>query len=171
MNISVYAKRRSLKKFLSVLVVLLILSCKNDEPQYVYVVDKQLVTDAGAEKPNVKSSTEYIAIAHSDALGSAISNKLLSDLKNIYIAFGDKGVTENVIIKNFLAAPQTEVPNQVEMRADIDAFIVQAYRQIFNRPPTGYEAWYLKSLIEENDTLQPKVIYYALMTSNEYRQF
>lgn len=151
--------------------VFVLTACKDHEPEYVYTINKQTITDVSADKPNVKSSTEYISIAHSDVLGSAISNRLLSDLKNIYIAIGDKGVAENLIVKNFLAKPQAQIPNQVEMRADVEAFINNAYRQTLNRNPNDYEVWYLKTLIEENDTLQPKVIYYALMTSNEYRQF
>jgi hypothetical protein len=31
--------------------------------------------------------------------------------------------------------------------------------------------WFLKDCIEKDSNVSPEVIYYALMTSNEYRQF
>lgn len=146
-------------------------SCSKDEPQYVYEVQEVSVDQAGAEKPNVKTSTEYISIAYSDAFGSNISNNLLNDLKKIYIAFGDVGVTEDLIIRNFLNGSGVELPTTEEMNSDINEFVVNAYKKVYNRFPNEYEQWFLENLITEEDNVTPEVVYYALMTSNEYRQY
>lgn len=145
--------------------------CKKDEPQYVYKVEDVKISEVGAEKPNVKTSTEYISIAYSDAFGKAISSKLLAKLKTIYISFGDKEVVEDLIVKNFMNDSGIDVPTEQVMNADVNAFVRKAYNQIFNREPSAYEQWFLKDFIETNNDVTPVIVYYALMTSNECRQF
>lgn len=168
MNMLGYSK----SMFVLLLIVSMCLSsCTKDDPQYIYSVQELTIDQAGAEKPNVKSSTEYISIAYSDAYGSNISNNLLNDLKQIYIAFGDVGVTEDLIIRNFLNGASVELPTLQEMNDDVNQFVVDAYKKVYNRFPNEYEQWFLGKLIVEDEDVTPEVIYYALMTSNEYRQY
>lgn len=154
-----------------ILSVLVLFSCKKEGKEYVYQVDKVNVSQAGAEKPNVKTSTEYISIAYSDVFGSNIPTNRLDDLKQIYIAFGDVGVTEDLIIRNFIADPAANIPSIVEMNANPSQFVINAYKKVFNREPSEYELWFMTDYISKDASVTPEVIYYALMTSNEYRQF
>lgn len=150
---------------------LLFTSCKKEEKEYVYQVTDVVVAQAGAEKPNVKTSTEYISIAYSDAFGANIPTSKLDALKTIYITFGDVGVTEDLIIRNFLADGAADVPSQSEMEADVDQFVIDAYKRIYNRVPSEYELWFVKDCIQKDSNISPFVVYYSLMTSNEYRQY
>ncbi len=162
------------KKYLFVFGVttgLFLTSCKKDEKEYVYQVTDVEVAQAGAEKPNVKTSTEYISIAYSDAFGSTIATSKLDALKTIYITFGDVGVTEDLIIRNFLADDDAEIPTRVEMEDDVDLFVTNAYKKIYNRVPSEYELWFMKDCIQKDSNISPSVVYYSLMTSNEYRQY
>ena len=40
----------------------------------------------------------------------------------------------------------------------------------FNRTPNAFEKWYL-SIIQNNKDVSGEMVYYGLMTSNEYRYY
>ena len=160
-----------LRNILPVLLLVLINSCSKDDTKHVYKVDDVEITQPGAKKPNVKTSTEYISIAYSDVYGTTISTDLLNDLKKNYIAFGDVGVTEDLIIRNFLNNPAALIPSVTDMNNDITQFVIDAYKKVYNRTPNDYEQWFLTDLIQNNSNVTPAVVYYSLMTSNEYRQY
>jgi hypothetical protein len=64
-----------------------------------------------------------------------------------------------------------QIPADAAMRADIPVFVEQTYLRLFNRKPNEFEAWKMKDLIEKNADISPKMIYYSMMTSNEYRYY
>ena len=159
-------------KIVSLLLITTVLfACSKDEKDYVYQIDDVEISQAGAEKPNVKTSTEYISIAYADVFGSNVPTNLLEDLKKIYDSFGDKGVAENLIIKNFLNDNSVQIPTNQEMEANVSLFVTNTYKKVINRSPNESELWFLKDFIEKDVNVSPEVIYYALMPSNEYRQF
>lgn len=164
----VYKNNKSISLLL---IIIVLLACSKDEKEYVYQIDEVEISQAGAEKPNVKTSTEYISIAYADVFGSNVPTNLLEDLKKIYESFGDKGVAEDLIIKNFLNDNSVQIPTNQEMEENISLFVTNAYKKVFNRAPNEAELWFLKDCIEKDSNISPEVVYYALMTSNEYRQF
>ena len=146
-------------------------ACKDEEKKYVYQVQEVYVDSPGADKPNVKASTEYISIAYADVFGKSISSELLSELTTSYVSFGDVSVIEDLIIRNFLAHPDAKIPSNSTMRADIELFVKDCYNQFYGREPNAQEVWYFKDKISSNSGLTPDVVYYIFLTSNEYRQF
>jgi hypothetical protein len=159
-------------KYLTITLVFLIsFSCKKTENKTVYQVQEVFVNQPGADKPNVKKSTEYISIAYSDLFQKSIPTELLDELTESYIAFADVTVIEDLIIRNFLNDVTVIVPTDDDMRDDLTSFVKECYNQFYGREPSGQEAWYLTKLIEDNSGLTPDVIYYSFLTSNEYRQF
>lgn len=151
--------------------VLLLLSNCTKEVKHVYQVQEVHIEQPGADKQSVKSSTEYISIAYSDIFGKAISNSLLQQLTKTYISFGDVSVVEDLIIRNFLNDEAAKIPSNSEMRSDIPEFIKNAFKQLYSRDANEQEIWYFNKLITEDTSVTPDVVYYALLTSNEYRQF
>ncbi len=147
---------------------LLVSSCKKKE-EYVYAVNDETVSEAGVQKPNVKSNTEFISIAHTDVMGTTVSSSNLNELKTQYTAFGDKGVTEDLIIRNFLNKPGNTIPTSIG--SDKKLFITNAYKKIYNRMPNEYEIYFLNDLLTKNSAITAEMFYYSLLTSNEYRQF
>jgi hypothetical protein len=137
----------------------------------VYQVQEVFVDQPGADKPNVKKSTEYISIAYSDLFQKTISSGLLAELTESYVAFADVTIIEDLIIRNFLNDSEVIIPTEASMRADVPAFVKTCYNQFYGREASGQEAWFLQQLIEDNTGLTPDVIYYSFLTSNEYRQF
>jgi hypothetical protein len=135
----------------------------------VYEVNDETISAAGVQKPNVKSNTEFISIAHTDVMGTTVSAGNLNELKTQYLAFGDKGVVEDLIIRNFMNKSGNTIPTSIG--ADKKAFITNAYKKVYNRVPNEYEIFYLTDLLNKNSSITAEMFYYSLMTSNEYRQF
>lgn len=161
-----------LKKHASLLLLaaLAIVGCQK-EKDIIYEVNDVNVSNPDGNKDNVKSLTEFISIAYTDLFGENISQAQLQTLAVPYAGFGDLKLIEDLIIKNFLNEPTVELPSSVEMRADVDAFVFESYQKLFNRDPNEFELWYVSNLIDENQDATPELVYYSLMTSNEYRYY
>lgn len=143
----------------------------NKEEKYVYQLEEVVVQQVGAEKENVKKSTEYIAIAYSDIYGKTIPTALLDDLKEAYVSFGDVTVIEDLIVRNFLNDAAANIPSNTEMRSDVEGFVENCFLQFYGREAGAQEKWFFKKKIDENADLTPEIIYYSFLTSNEYKQF
>ena len=135
----------------------------------MYDVNTETISEAGVLKPNVKSNTEFISIAYTDVMGATISSSNLDQLKVQYISFGDKGVVEDLIIRNYLTKSGNQIPTSID--TDKKVFVTNAYKKIFNRVPNEYEIFYLSDLLSKDPNITAEMFYYSLMTSNEYRQF
>ncbi len=143
-------------------------SCEK-KTEYVYAVNTETISEPGVKKPNLKSNTEFISITYTDVFGTTIPNSQLSKLQTGYLAFGDKGILEDLIIRNFLNNNAKKLPATIG--SDVKGFIMEAYKKVYNRMPNEYEVFYLQDLILKNPAMTAELFYYALMTSNEYRQF
>ena len=148
--------------------MLFVFSCKKKQ-EYVYDVNDETISAAGVQKPNVKSNTEFISIAYTDVMGTTVSAGNLNELKTQYLAFGDKGVVEDLIIRNFMNKSGNTIPTSIG--TDKKAFVTNAYKKVYNRVPNEYEIYYLTDLLNKNSSITAEMFYYSLMTSNEYRQF
>lgn len=159
------------KKLMGVLGVAVILTSCAKEKVYVYQVNDIDIAQPGVQKPNVKTNTQYISIAYTDVFGSTISQAELSDLEQAYLSFADKTVIEDLIIRNFLNESGGTLPSESDMLDDVSSFVTTAYNRIYNRQPSEYELYYHVKEINESTTVSPELFYYALLTSNEYRQY
>jgi hypothetical protein len=164
-----YNMKKLLKySLLLVSVTLLFTACKKE---YLFGVDDVDVVQNSASKNNVKTTTEFVSIAYSDIYGSTIPQVYLTKLSLAYLAFGDKKLVEDIIIKNMLAAPGVQLPTQQAMLADVDLFVNNTYKKFYNREPGEFELWKMKQLIQADQTITPELIYYAFLTSDEYRYY
>jgi hypothetical protein len=161
------------KTFAVVLAVLVFTSsCKKEAPTtYIYGVNGVGVTQDGVSKPNVKSTIEFISIAYSDLFGNTINQATLTDLATAYVSFADRKLIEDMIIRNFLNAQGVDIPTLTEMNADVPAFIINSYKKFYNREPNEFELWQMENLIASDAAITPELVYYAFMTSNEYRYY
>ena len=137
--------------------------------EYIYELEPVQVVQSGSEKPNRKNSVEFISIAYADVFSSSISQAELNKLSVAHRSFGDKELIEDELIKNFLNEPTANVPSKAEMLADVDQFIKDSYLRFYNREPSNYELWFLNKTISENTDINPELIYYSMMTAEEYR--
>lgn len=147
-----------------------ITSCKKDT-DFIYGVTDVDIHKPDANKPNVKSTFTFISIAYSDLFGTTISQTQLVELQTAYAAFGDLRMVEQMIIKNFLNDPGIDIPTQTQMNANRTQFIKDSYVKFFNRLPNEFELWHLENEIAGDNTITPELIYFSMMTSNEYRYY
>lgn len=152
------------------LFTLLASSC-NKEKRYIYQVQEQELYQNSNEKQTLKSTTQFISIAYSDLFGTSITNDELNKFDVALQAFGDKGVLQDMIVKSLINRSGVQVVTANAMRADIPAFIEGAYLRFYNRKPNEFEAWKMKDMIEKNADVTPVMVYYSLMTSEEYRYY
>ncbi len=150
---------------------LLLLAGCNREKRYIYEVEQQELYQNASEKRNLKSTTQFISIAYNDLFGSSITTEELNKFDITLQAFGDKAVLQDMIVKSLINRGGVQIVDNNTMRADVASFSENAYLRFFNRKPTEFEAWKLKDLIEKNADITPKMVYYSLMTSDEYRYY
>ncbi|MEM6347293.1 MAG: hypothetical protein AAF927_25610 [Bacteroidota bacterium] len=151
--------------------LLMMISCQGGQDVYLYEVNELEVSGTNLEKSNLKTDLEFLSLAYSDLFGTTISENALNQLVNSYNAVGDKQLIADYIILNMLEAPGASIPSDQEMRADVDAFIKDTYKKFFVREPSEYERWYLQQLIEQDTEISPEQMYYAFLTSDEYRYY
>lgn len=145
-------------------------SCKK-EIEYIYEVNDVQVRQDATGKGILKSTIEFLSIAYSDIYGNTISQNQLNRLSLLYLAFGDKKLLEDLLIKNMINRPEALLPSNQTMRADVDLFVVNAYQKLYNRAPNELEVFTLKKNINENAQMTSVMVYYAMMTSDEYRYY
>lgn len=145
-------------------------SCKK-ETIFVYGVEDVDVRRSGGNKQNLKNEIEFISIAYNDIFGSSPNQTILSRLSVIYLAFGDKKLLEDLIIKNMLNNPSAQIPTDAQMRADVEQFVREVYLRLYNRAPDEFELWKLKDFINSDPNLTVQQVYYAMMTADEYRYY
>lgn len=150
--------------------VLIQIGCKK-ETRYIYEVEQQELYQNASEKKTLKSTTQFIAISYNDLFGSSITNSELNKFDIALQAIGDKGIIQDMVIKSLINRSGVQIVTDVAMRADIATFVDVTYLRFFNRKPTEFEVWKLKDLIEKNADITPGMVYYSLMTSDEYRYY
>lgn len=163
--------RTHVRLVIGALLVLAVVSGCQKEKNIIYDVNDVNVDRPEGNKDYVKSLAEFISIAYTDLFGQNITQAQLQTLAVPYAGFGDLKLIEDMIIKNFLKEPNVIVPTNTEMRANVDQFVMDSYQKFFNRNPNEFELWHMGNLINENPDITPELVYYAIMTSNEYRYY
>ena len=160
-----------MKKVIFIFSILLLFSCKK-EKNVTYQLNDVTIENNLANKDHLKSTTEFISIAYSDIFGTVISTNKLADLTRIYKAFGDKKLIEQMVIKNFLNEPSIQIP-QIDRSSisTINSFVQNVYTKLYNRTPDEYELWFVADMITKDNDLTSELIYFSLMTANEYRYY
>lgn len=157
---------------------LIILSCFvfffscHKEKNVIYELEDVIIEQNSSDKDHLKTTTEFISIAYSDIFGTVISTDKLSDLSTMYVAFGDKKLMEEIVIKNFLNEPSNLIPEiDRSSHQTIQEFVNSTYNKLFDRSPDEYELWHVTEFILNDNEINSELIYFSLMTSNEYRYY
>lgn len=157
-----------MKTIILLIAITFFFSC-TEEKKYQYEVNPVGVANGGGIKSNQKSTTEFISIAYADLYGTVIPQTKLVNLSVAYNSFGDLKVIEQRIIANFLNDTTIHLPTVPAISGDTTLFIVNAYKKFYNRDPNAFEKFKWLDLIRSNSSATPTTIYFALMTSDEYR--
>lgn len=155
----------------AILIVLLFVAGCSKEKRYIYQVQEQELYQSAAQKQYLKTTDQFISIAYTHLYGVSITNNQLNQYNVALMAMGDKATIQDMIIKSLINKSGVQIPGDAAMRTDVPAFVEQTYLRLLNRKPNEFEAWKLKDLIEKNADVTPKMIYYSMMTGNEYRYY
>lgn len=155
----------------AILIVLLFAAGCSKEKRYIYQVQEQELYQSAAQKQYLKTTDQFISIAYTHLYGVSITNNQLNQYNVALMALGDKATIQDMIIKSLINKSGVQIPGDAAMRIDVPAFVEQTYLRLLNRKPNEFESWKLKDLIEKNADVTPKMIYYSMMTSNEYRYY
>ena len=160
-----------MKQLIFILSILILFSCKKEKKVSYHINDVDITQNA-VVKDHLKSTTEFISIAYSDIFGTVITTNKLTELSTMYKAFGDKKLIEEMVIKNFLNEPTIQIP-QIDRTSEntIQNFVTDSYKKLFNRTPDEYELWFVTESIVKDSDLTAELVYFSLMTANEYRYY
>ena len=157
--------------FISLAVLLLLAAACKKDTQYQYQVQNQQLYQNSGQKTNLKTTNQFISIAYNDLYNASITTSQLGNLNVCLEALGDQATMEDMIVKNLLSQATSQIPDSTSMRANIPVFVTQTYLRLYNRQPTAEEAWKMQELIQQNAGINPQIIYYSMMTGNEYRYY
>lgn len=155
----------------SAIVLLFLLQGCSKEKRYVYEVEPQQLYENAAQKQYLKTTDQFISIAYTHLFSVSITNNQLTQYNVALMSLGDKATIQDMIIKSLINKPGVQIPTNAVMRADIPVFVEQTYLRLLNRRPNEFETWKMKDLIEKNVDISPVMVYYSIMTSNEYRYY
>ena len=162
-----------MKKAIFLFSILILFSCKKEKQ--VFQLNNVNIEQNTVSKDHLKSTTEFISIAYFHIFETVISAPDLSALSTMYSSFGDKRLIEEMMIKNFLNDTHDLYDEEIEIlpidRDSLNNFVSEAYKKLYNRTPDEYELWFITDMIEKNSDLTAEIIYFSLMTANEYRYY
>lgn len=153
------------------LIALTFTACKRD-PSYIFEVDDVAVTQSAGEKNRLKTDIEFVSIAYADIFGASIPQNDLEEIVTTYKSFGDKSLVIEMIIRKFVDDGGSNIQSiNRSSTENIELFVSETYKKLYNREPDAYEKWYLSDLISNENDIDAEIVYYALMTANEYRYY
>lgn len=167
------------KIYLLFILLLPLISCKKEitvnkeqiVDNTIYELNPQVVYQSSSEKTKQKTSEQFLSILYANLFQTAIPQDDLIELSELRRSNGDKAAIDELIINSFINDANVIIPNNTEMRADIDAFVIATYVRFYLRKPTAYEAYYLKNEIESDTDLTPRLVYTTFALSNEYKYY
>lgn len=161
--------RKSL--YILLLIALTLTACKRD-PSYIFEVNDVAVTASAGEKNRLKTDIEFVSIAHADIFGSSISSNDLENIVTTYKSFGDKSLVIEMIIRKFIDDGGNNIAViDKTSNTSIESFVIDTYKKLYNREPDAFEKWYLSDLIANDDVINAEIVYFSMMTANEYRYY
>ena len=156
-----------------IVVSIFLLGCKKEiqhtvYDNVIYEVNPVAVYASNAEKTKQKSAEQFASILCSNLTNKTLSGDALNNLSELMLSMGDKGLTNQMLLENFLGSPLISIPSNDEMRSNIDQFVTETYLKFFLRNPTEYEKYYFRDLISNDTSVTVEMIYSAFAQSNEY---
>ena len=126
---------------LLLMTILVLSSCKKETKvvnetvvdNYIYEVDQVAVYQDNIEKTRQKTPEAFLSGVYANLFQMPIESNTLSDLTQIREATGDKQMADELFLNTFINDGGAVIPTDVQMRADLDAFIQATYLRFFLR--------------------------------------
>ena len=153
------------------LMAIALTACKQD-PSSIFEVEDVTVSLNEGEKNRLKTDIEFVSIAYTDIFSTNISQNNLEEIITTYKSLGDKSLVIEMIVRKFIYDGGSNIQNiDRSSSTSIDSFVTDVYKKLYNRTPDAYELWYLTDVIQKDQDINASLIYYSMMTANEYRYY
>ncbi len=158
-----------MKKILFILISFLLLSsCVKDD---VYELNEVQANSYNANKNKLKSSNQFISILHANLFQKALSANELVEISRCIESIGDKEVSHEIVLSNFMNKEGVIIPSDSLMRDDLNVFIEESYKRFFVRDITEAEREFFISFFESHPNVSAEMVYMAFSLSNEYQYY
>ena len=159
-------------RYITYILILIIFSACKTDPSYIFEVNDVAVSASTGDKNRLKTDIEFVSIAHTDIFGSNISSNDLENIVTTYKSFGDKSLIIEMIIRKFIDDGGSNITTiDKSSNVSIESFVINTYKKLYNREPDAFEKWYLSDLIANDDVINAEIVYFSMMTANEYRYY
>jgi len=145
----------------------ILIGCTKEKSTQYKIVD-QTANDININKSKPKTEGKYISILYANLFQNALPiNKLVATI-NVIQSVGDRAIVYEVILSNYMNTSGTKMPTNVEMRADLDKFIIETYLRFYLRYPSELEKSYFRNYISSDPNIKPELVYISFAASDEY---
>jgi hypothetical protein len=134
-------------------------------------VDPQVIYEDKAKKTKRKNDAEYISILYTNLYQTAISPNQLYKTQNIIFSIGDHNVASELVLSNYFNTSTLKIPADIEMRSNVDSFIVNTYKRFYLRYPSEGEKTFFQNYINQNQAVTVEMVYTAFAASDEYQYY
>ena len=148
-------------------IIILFSQCKK-EYKTTYGVNNQPIYEDKALKTKSKSEAEYISILYTNLYQTPISPTILYRTQNIIYSIGDRTLAYELVLSNYFNKSGLKIPENSEMRSNVDSFIIETYKRFYLRFPSEGEKWYFKNYINSNPNVTVEMVYTSFAASDEY---
>ena len=153
------------------LMAIVLTACKQD-PSSIFEVEDVTVSLNEGKKNRLKTDIEFVSIAYTDIFSTNISQNNLEEIITTYKSLGDKSLVIEMIVRKFISEGGSTIQNiDRSSSTSIESFVTHVYKKLYNRTPDAYELWYLTDVIQKDQDINASLIYYSMMTANEYRYY
>ena len=134
----------------------------------IYDLGNQVVYTSASQKAKQKTATQYLSILYANLKQTTIPNNELTNLSQVNLGFGDKGLVNEILVSHYMNNPGVVLPTAAYMRSNLDQFITDTYIRFYQRKPTSYELYGLRKLITDDPNMTPELVYSSFALSDEY---
>jgi hypothetical protein len=127
------------------------------------------VLDGSLNKDKAKTNKQYISILYTTLKKQAIASSELVKTERVIESFGDKNLIHEIIISNYMNAPDVLLPTDSLMRSDLNDFIIDTYKIFYVRIPTEIEVSFFRNYLEANPDVGVELMYMAFASSDEFQ--
>lgn len=161
-----------MKRFFHIALMAIALTACKQDPSSVFEVENVTVSLNEGEKNRLKTDIEFVSIAYTDIFSTNISQNNLEEIITTYKSLGDKTLVIEMIVRKFISEGSGSIQNiDRSSSISIESFVTDVYKKLYNRTPDAYELWYLTDIIQKDQDINASLIYYSMMTANEYRYY
>jgi hypothetical protein len=156
-------------KILNIIILISIasISCSR-EIDVQYQLNEVDVFEAKSQKIKAKNEAEYISILYTNLFQQAISPVQLFQSQNVLYSIGDQNVAKEMLLSNYFNRTDIQIPSDIEMRLNLEKFIIDTYKRFLLRLPSEGEKSYFMRYIQARPNLSVEMVYTAFAASDEY---